>query len=305
MKSASTALKALLASGQFVQADLWTITLNGGGVTRWTSHDADIKTGGYTFVSGPSITRGTIAEKIGVEVATLDVTIDAIDTDLINGVPVIAFIAAHGLDGAAVTLERAYAPGWGRDASGAPIPITGTVNRFSGKVTSIDSVQGGEVRFTVSSWLVLLETQMPRNHYQAGCMRTLYDAGCGVNPASFSGSGTVTTPGSSGFGSTLTGLADKFTQGRVVFTSGANNGVSRTVRANLTDGSFTLIRPLPAAAAAGDTFTAYAGCDLTRATCSAKFSNLGRHKATPFVPVPTTALGAPAVTSSGGKGGGK
>ena len=61
---------------------------------------------------------------------------------------------------------------------------------------------------------------------------------------------------------------------------------------------------LPAPAATGDTFTAFAGCDLAMATCRDKFSNLIRFKGTPFVPVPTTALGAPANASNGGKGGG-
>ena len=299
MKAASAELQALLATGRFVKADLWTITLNGGGVTRWTSHDVDIRYGGQTFVSGPAITRGTIAEKIGVEVSELKVTVDAIDSDLINGVPVIAFIAAHGLDGASIKLEQAFAPDWSS-------AITGTVIRFAGKVTSVDKLQGGTAEFTVSSWLILLEAASPRNHYQVGCMRTLYDAGCGVNPASFSSSGTVTSGTTTGFGSGLTPAANYFAQGRVVFTSGANAGISRTVRANGTDGSFTLIRPLPAAPAAGDTFTAYAGCDLKQSTCSGKFSNLTRFKATPYVPLPTTALGAPAVaSSSGGKGGGK
>jgi hypothetical protein len=54
MKTASPALLALLASGRFVRADLWTITLNGGTVLRWTSHDLPISYGGFTWVTGPT-----------------------------------------------------------------------------------------------------------------------------------------------------------------------------------------------------------------------------------------------------------
>lgn len=295
MKSASPELVALLNSGVFVRADLWTITLNGGGVVRWTSHDQDLYANGHWYMSGPNIQRGSIGEKRGVEVAELSVTIDAIDSDTINGVPVIRFISQHGLDGASVKLERAYAPDWAS-------AITGTVIRFAGKVTSVDPIIGGSAELTVSSWLVLLNTNMPRNHFQVGCMRTLYDAGCGVNPASFSASGTVSAAGTGSFGSGLTGVEGYYSQGRVLFTSGANNGVSRTVKFNATDGRFTLVRPLPAPAAIGDTFTAFAGCDLAQATCKNKFNNLTRFKGTPYVPVPTTALGAPANASSGGKG---
>ena len=296
MKSASPELIALLATGKFVRADLWTITLNGGAVVRWTSHDQPISYLGNAFARGPVIDAGQVSEKVGVEVATLDLTIDAADDDLINGTPVIPFIARHGLDGAIIKRERAYAPDWSS-------PITGGVVRFAGKVTSIKSVQGSEAQITVSSWLVLLNASSPRNLFQAGCLRTLYDAGCGLVPSAYSAIGTVSTGGIGSFGSNLTGAAGYYSQGRIVFTTGANAGVSRTVRINGTDGTFTLILPLPAACQTGDTFTAFAGCDLAHSTCSTKFNNLLRFKGTPFVPAPTTALGATTTTTtSGGKG---
>lgn len=296
MKAASGPMIALLASGKFVKADLWTLTLNGGGVVRWTSHDQPLSFGGNTWGLGPIIERGSISEKVGVEVATLDVCIQALDDNLINGTPLIPFIAKRGLDGATLKLERGYAPDWSS-------PLTGTVIRFAGKITSIGSIVGMTVNLTVSSWLVLLNSTMPRNQCQAGCMRTLYDAGCGVNPVTYSAGGTVTVAGSQSFKSGLTGVPGYYSQGRIVFTSGANNGISRTVKVNLTDGTFSLIQPLPANAAIGDTFTAYAGCDLALATCIGKFSNRARFKGTPFVPVPTTSLGAATTTvTSGGKG---
>jgi uncharacterized phage protein (TIGR02218 family) len=283
MRTASGPLLALLATGNFVRADIWTITLNGGSVIRWTSHDQPIAYGGNTFVRGPIIERSTITEKVGVEVATMDVSISATSSDLINGAPVLAFIAGHGLDGAAIKLERAYAANWSS-------PIVGTIIRFAGKVTSIGSTLGGTSRLTVSSWLVLLKNASPRNLFQAGCLRTLYDAGCGLNPASFSATGTVTAAGQQTFTCALT-TADYYSQGRIVFTSGANAGITRTVKVNTAGGVFTLARPLPAIAAIGDTFTAYAGCDHSMATCSSKFANLARFKGQPFVPASVTTGG--------------
>lgn len=295
MKAASGPLLALLATSQFVRADLWTLTLNGGGVVRWTSHDTPLSYGGNTFALGPMIQRGTISEKVGVEVATLDLTITANEDDLINGTALIPFIAKRGLDGATLKLERAYAPDWSD-------PIVGTVIRFAGKITSIGSIIGSTVNLTVSSWLVLLNSNMPRNQCQAGCMRTLYDAGCGVNPASFSNTGTVTVAGTQGFtASGLSGTDGYYSQGRIVFTSGPNAGLTRTVKTSLATGAITLIQPLPVAAAVGNTFTAYAGCDLAESTCIAKFSNRARFKGTPFVPLPTTSLGAATTTTTGGK----
>lgn len=286
MKAASPALIALLNSGEdFVMADLWTLTLRGGAVVRWSGADIALTANGQSFVRGPAIDRGTVTERVGLEVATLAMKITADAADTINGTPIIPFIRKRGLDGANVRLDRAFAPDW-------TSPITGTVLRFAGRVTSVDDIKGSTASITVSSWSILLNVNMPSNLYQAACLHSVYDAGCALNPASFAASGSLTgAPTVSSFATTLSPAANDFAQGRIVFTSGANTGVSATVKTNTAGGQFELIRPLPAAPAAGDTFTAYPGCDLTRARCGSRFNNLGRHKATPFVPVPETVFG--------------
>jgi uncharacterized phage protein (TIGR02218 family) len=298
MKNLSAPLLALLATGNYVYADLWTITLSGGVVVRWTSHDQPITYLGNTFAKGPMIERGSISERKGLEVATLDMAITATnDTDFINGAPLIPFIKGHGLDGANVKLERAYAADWTN-----PVTIVGSVIRFAGKVTSINSIKGARAEVTVSSWLVLLNASSPRNLFQAGCLHTLYDTECGLNPTSFRASGSVTSGGTGFFTSNLTGVAGYYNQGRVVFTSGPNAGISRTVKTINGSGRFALVQPLPVACAIGDTFYAYAGCDLAQATCQSKFNNINNFKGTPFVPLPTTAIGqAATTTTSGGK----
>jgi uncharacterized phage protein (TIGR02218 family) len=285
MKAASSPLITLLNSGaDFQSADLWTITLSGGTVVRWSGADVALTSGGQTFALGPLITRGQIAEKRGVEVATLQMTIDAGSSDTINGVSLIQFIAGRGFDGANIRLDRAFFPNWGD-------PVTGTVLRFSGRVTSIDDISGSTAVVTVSSWTILLNTSVPTNLYSSACLHTVYDTGCNLNPATFASSGTVAGSASVfGFGSSLTGNASRWSQGRVVFTSGVNSGLSVAVKSNDGSGNFVLIQPLPVAPALGDTFTAYPGCDLTQGTCLAKFNNLGRFRGTPYVPTPETAL---------------
>ena len=295
MKTMSTALKNLLATGQFVVADLWTITLAGGLVVRWTGHDQPITVSGNTFLKGPTLDRSTIVEKVGTEVATLDLTIGATNGDLINGVQIIPFIAAHGFDGANIKLERAYASDWGS-------AIAGTVIRFAGKVTSIKNIQGATADLVVSSWLVLLNVNAPRNLFQVGCDRILYDTNCGVVAASFSQSGTVSGGAAvNAFASGVTNLANYYAQGRVAFTSGVNAGLSRTVRSYDGAGNFALIAPFPNAPSVGDAFTAYAGCDLSMATCNSRFNNLTSFRGFPFVPPPLQSAGTPATTISGGK----
>lgn len=304
MKAMSAGLRALLATGEYVSADCWTITLAGGLVVRWTSADIVLQANGNTFAKGPGIKRGAISEKRGVEVATLSVQIMADATDLIDGGPIIPFIRNHGLDGAAIKLERAFAPDWNYMAQSGAL---GTIIRFAGKVTSVNSIQGAIVDLTVSSWMVLLNVNMPRNYYQAACLHTLFDTGCALNPASFSTTGAVV--GSAGatlnFATGLTPMLDYYALGRIVFTSGANSGISRSIRSNDASGNFTLIQPLPNGLAPGDTFTVFPGCDLTTgANGCAKFSNLVNFKGTPFVPLPQTPLGSQSTTTTthSGKG---
>jgi len=284
VKASTPQLRALLATGNYVWADIWTITLNGGTVIRWTSADRAVTAYGQTFALGPAIDRSAISEKVGFEVATMVVNLDAGDDDLINDTPIIQFIANRGLDGALVRLERAFKPTWAD-------PTTGTVIRFSGRVTSIGNIVGTHAEITVSSHLILLNINVPTELYQVPCLHSVYDAGCGLDPEDFAATGIIASGGSAlGFGSNLGGGAGIYSQGRIAFLTGANAGVSRSVKTFDGAGGVALIEPLPAVPAAGDTFRAYQGCDLTMATCHDRFNNLGHLKATPFVPIPQTTL---------------
>ena len=72
----------------------------------------------------------------------------------------------------------------------------------------------------------------------------------------------------------------------VKFTTGLNTGLQRTIKAytNGSPSNFTLISPFPNVPTIGDSFTIYAGCDKSMATCTARFSNLVNFRGTPFVP---------------------
>jgi len=284
MKSASSALITLLDSGtDFQRADLWTFTLSGGTVIRWSGADIPLSANGHPYALGPGIDHGKISTKRGLENATMAVTITADDNDTINGVPLLQFAVGHGFDLANVSLDYGYTPDWAS-------AIIGTLNGFTGRVTSVDAIEGNQIQMTVTAWTVLLDAQMPTNLYQVGCIHTVYDSGCGLSAATFSSAGTVSgTPTYTTFGSGLTGNAGRWSQGRIVFTSGANNGLSATVKSNDASGNFTLIAPLPTPPSAGDTFTAYAGCDQTSATCVARFNNLIKFRGFEFIPVPETA----------------
>jgi uncharacterized phage protein (TIGR02218 family) len=70
MKYATPAMKALLASGPLFQADLYTITLRGGTVLRWTSADTALTVGADTWTP-PTDTGGSTAEQYRIDTVHL------------------------------------------------------------------------------------------------------------------------------------------------------------------------------------------------------------------------------------------
>lgn len=288
MKSANPTLIALLSSARlFWMADLYTFILVDGTVLRYTSADIDITAGGNTFLHGqPIIKRSRTRVALGTAVDQLDLNISASPETLLSGLPWLQAITNGALDGAEVTLERAFAATPEDAMSGN---VAGTVNLFEGRVsdTTTDSLTS---KVIVRSWLEVLNTPLPRNLYQPPCGYSLYDTGCGVSRAAYAAFGAVAS------GSTrqsincgLSNAAGYFDIGEIVMSSGQNWGVIRTVRSYV-PGVVTLAYPLPKPVSVGDTFTIYPGCDKRLTTCDTKFGNKARYRATPFVPVPETAL---------------
>ena len=239
-------------------------------------------TGGYTYTLEPGITRNRLRWVVGVEVSTLDMTVTDIAGTTINGVPLIAFIRARGLYGARVQLDRVF---WGALDAG---PV-GSLHWFSGRVGDTD-LDRYEARITVKSDLELLDVKVPRDVYQPGCLNTLYDSLCGKSRAALTVSSTAAGASNAArttFPDSLAQAAGYFNLGVVKFTSGANAGVSRSVRTQSTS-TVAVLQPFPFPVAAGDAFEIYPGCDKTLATCEAKFINRERFRGMPFIPVADT-----------------
>jgi uncharacterized phage protein (TIGR02218 family) len=273
---------ALLNGGApFVMADLWAITLNGGGVVRW--HGAGVPSSlafnGQTYAKGPAIDRGKISTKLGVEVATIDATIAAGPSDLINGASLIPFAQGRGFDGATVVLYRAFLASWA-----APYTVVGAVIAFSGRVTALKDVSRVKFTMTVSAWTVLLNVNMGPDVFQAGCLNTHYDADCTLTPVNVAGIVTSGSPTGQLFNTNLTNADHYFDKGTLTFTSGSNSGLSRAVQTYLnTSGSTAFSFGFPVAPSPGDAFNAVRGCLLTMADCTAQ-SNLIHFRGQPFTP---------------------
>lgn len=282
-ESSAGALAAFLNSTtQCYMADLYTFTLSGGTVLRYTDRELAVTVNGNTFAKGPAIRRGKTKLAVGISVDTLDVAMNADSSVTVNGVPLLPFVAGGGFDGAMVLVERAFT-----SVPGAA--WIGTVGMFSGRVGQ-GTASRYEAALTVNSDSELLNVMVPRNVYQPGCSNTLFDAACGLVKSAYAVAATAsTTTDATGriFSTALGQASGYFAQGWAVGLTGANAGVGRTIK-TFAGGVITTIQPWPSAVAVSDTFTVYPGCDKQQATCTAKFANLVHFRGQPYVPAPET-----------------
>ncbi len=265
-------------------ADLYTITLKSGTVLRYTTWDTNLVVQGNTFLTGPPhIARSAIEEKLGMDVATLEVTIEASLTDTLNGVPVLQAIGQGLFDGAGFRIDRLF-----MDSKSVQI---GTVVRFSGFIGQVEELTRSAAKITVNAATAYLNLQLPSIILQPGCTNTLFDPRCGLSKAAFANNLTVQAGSSANKLITASAQQDTyFDNGQLVFTSGPNNGLVKAIR-QFSAGVIYFNSPLPFAPNAGDSFTAYPGCDKTQATCSSpKFNNLANFEGFPYVPAPETAI---------------
>ena len=285
MKSASTDLKNFLFSKQgYVRTDLYEVTLAGGSVQRWTSADVSIVWSGYTWLPYPGISDGGVKTSRGLSTNSVELTLMADSRYTIGGVPILKFVLNNGFDGAVVRIYRVFYPSWGAAEIGA-------YTRFYGRFSEVIEHTQSQVILSLASWTELLDVNMPVDVWQSSCLNTLFDTKCAVNRASYAASGTVSSGSTDKtLNTNITSASGTFNLGALVFTSGVNNGLRRTIKTQLNTGVISLVSPLPVAPASGDTFTAYPGCDLKKTTCATKFSNLARFRGQPFVPVPETAV---------------
>jgi uncharacterized phage protein (TIGR02218 family) len=281
--SGSPALQALLASGQFWMADLYTITLISGTVLRLATSDYDVTvvSSGQLYTSaGPYLQRSNIKQSLGASVDDMTITAYANLAHLVDGVPFLQAIRQGAFDGANLVIDRAFMPNMG-DTS------VGVVRRFGGRFGQIDADRTS-AQITIKSHSELLSIQMPRLLYSPGCILTLYSPPCGVVRANYTFTGTV------GVGSTLSAVnvLGLTTQGDHYFDTGIiafNGGLIRRSIKTWTGDTAQLSMPLYTLPSPGDSVTMTAGCDKTLATCGSRFSNTAFFQGQPYIPDPETA----------------
>lgn len=113
--------------------------------------------------------------------------------------------------------------------------------------------------------------------YQAACPRTLGDAGCQINLAAITVTGTLTHVTSSSVvrDSARSEAADWFGAGTIHFTSGQNAGLKPLeVKDYAANGTVTTFEPFYYTPAIGDAYVLVPGCRKREADCRDKFANI-------------------------------
>lgn len=230
--------------------------------------------------------RTRVTWKAGLAVDKLNFAVIPEDATILNGLSWRKAAMYGFFDGATVQLDRAYMASYG-DVS------AGTVLMFLGRVGELD-IDGMEINFSINSHLELLDIDLPRNLFQPGCVNSLGDAACGV-PLSTLGinSTIIASTTNSVLYAVLNQATDYFSLGKVKMTSGANNGLWRTVKKYTSGGILQLSTPFPVAPVVGDTFIVFPGCDKTKdlSGCG-KFAGSPdtRYRGFRFIPQPETAV---------------
>lgn len=281
-------LAALLATKQFVKADVFTIQALNGQAFLSTNVDMPVYYGGNLYSPyGIGVDGLKFRRTRGLSVDEQQIQLYASRDMLVNGIPWFDAIAQGFLDTATIRRDVVIAETWEKLRANQ---AAGIVNLFDGFLATIDSIGPVMCEATVKTHLVVLNQPMPHNTWQPSCIHTVYDSGCGLNRDLYRATGTV------GSGSTKTRLlwtgavSGYHWQGKVMFLTGLNAGLSRTIKYAAGGVSLDLASPLPNVPGVGDQFYAWAGCDYTNATCNSRFANTPNFRACRFIPPVTTAL---------------
>lgn len=259
--------------------DLIEIVLLDGTTVRYCTGGVPIKWVDVQWQASDALLKiGSIRTSRGLQTDQLTIDVLAGTDHLLYGIPWLQALANGALDEARITVKRLFARAPGET-------FVGEMIRFAGAVGDVEcSLVSGTI--PVLSDLQLLDTNVPRSCYQAGCRWSLYGPGCAVSRIAHQIDTTVTSSASTQARLLVNdgGLADGWLSGgKIRVTSGPNAGATRTVKSHTT-GIVELSYPLPNAVAAGDAISMWPGCDHTWETCKTKFNNGGRFSGMPFIP---------------------
>lgn len=273
MKTISTELATHIAGEVTTLATCWKLTRRDATILGFTDHNADIVVDAVTYRAASGFSPSAVANSASLSVDNLDVegmlSDDSIlETDLLAGLYDFAEIEIFQVNYTDTTQGiLKMRKGWLGE-------VSLTRQHF------IAEVRG----------LTQLLSQDIGEYFSPSCRASLGDTRCKVEMAPHTVTGTVTSSSARGqlIDSSRSEDSALFTNGKITFTSGANNGLSMEVKEYIhrsgTGGILSLALPMPHAISAGDSYSLQKGCDKTLSTCHTRFANVVNFRGEPHVP---------------------
>jgi len=270
-----------LDSGSTTLSWCWKIERTDGVVLGFTNHDRPLQFDGVDFEASTGFLGSELDSRVLMSVDNMEVY-GAVDSERIRE----SDIEAGLYDDASISV---YLVNW-EDVS----------QRILVKKGSVGNVKRGKLMFQAEVRGLGTQLQQTKGRsYQYPCDARLGDSRCGkdLSGPSFTKTGAtvslVNSPSSIVSGS-LSAYEDKwFTNGKLTFTSGGNNGISREVKRHAKDGATSTLQfwePFPFTIDPGDTFTVVAGCNQLLSDCKNKFDNVVNHRGFPHIPGSNTII---------------
>jgi len=264
-------------------ATLWKITRTDAVVLYFTDHDTVLEYDGDTYQPAGGFDASARQKQADLQVQNFEVsgmlsssriTFADLESGLYNEAQVDEFLVDWRYPFAGAFFARKY---W-------IVETNWTGNRWEARVEGL------------TRWLRPGIGEL----YERTCRYKLGETRCGINLASWTFPGTVTSvtfPGQDKrrvFWSTLIFVDGVFDYGTVQWATGNNAGlVSEVKHSELFVGRVELYLDTPYDIQAGDTFTITVGCYKTKAWCTNIFSNFVNFGGFPFIPGLTEAFKTP------------
>lgn len=296
--SLATYLDASTASGFLAHLFAFTAA---GTTTYYTDHSANITVNGHTYLAGGVSNRPLFqvvgrSQASGMDPGEIRIVMRGGTDALWGGKSLQKAAMDRDFDSVTVRVERIFGA-----ALGTPDTSMGSLPLHEGPISRV-KIGSFSIEITVADWREGWSRPFPKRILQPGCNWQFGSTECGISLASHTFTGYSVTGTSTTALLTSSSVAGKatgyFTLGTIVFNgnvTAALGGVKRGVADHGASGVVTFDRPLPVAAASGDTFTIVAGCPKTLVACgfngsAGKFGviNEANFGGFPFVPNPDT-----------------
>ena len=286
-------VKAIIASGEFVFTDCFTLRASNGDSVRCCTTERDVivtPIGGgvkQTWTSkGVKIGGIKTVCQAGVDVDEQTVQLDFLPSDSFQGLTIPNAMMWGRFDGALLTRDRYFAQSFG--IGNVPTDWAGGTRMYSGNVSTVDEIGRSYAKFKTRSALTLLDTNVPTTLFAPGCRNAIYDIRCKLDRNLFATLGHV------GAGSTnnvinWAGALAVHKLGTIYIISVSGVTLIRTIRDVVPGVSLLLAYPLEINPTLGQDFTVYEGCDRSLTRCKA-LGNDANFRGYPFVPTEDTAL---------------